>query len=269
VGVFGILMLIGFAVVPHAWRFFTSVVPYLTGPEQGKADYNGSLTGVVEYLGLSGSIPAGVTQAVALLVFVGIALRYRRVLAESLYGSVALLVVATLLVPRYSFEVYGLYLVLAFPFILQARGHLEIALASIAVWFLAIRDVLPLHGDFVNHFRQLRPGLGHIALAVLVAVMLERRRSCSATGISRASCGSGRADRTAKTVWSLELRRPETSQAQHVVEVAGRFGAVAAVIFCDNSRTKPHFKPFWPIASGINHSTSGGPPDLVDSDLRN
>jgi Glycosyltransferase family 87 len=171
-----VVTLLGFAVVPHSWRFFTSVVPFLTGPEQGRADYNGSFTGVVEYTGLGSSTPAALTQLIALLVLVGVIVRYRRALADSLPMSMALLAVAMLVVPRYSFEVYGLYLVLAFPVILRAHGRLEISLAAIAVWFLTVRDVLPLSGSVVDRFRELRPGLGHIALAVLLVVMLERMR---------------------------------------------------------------------------------------------
>jgi hypothetical protein len=181
-GVLLVVTLVGFAVVPHSGRFFTSVVPFLTGPEQGKADYNGSLTGVLEHIGLGGSAVAGATQAIALLIFVGVVVRYRRVLAERLEMSVALLVVAILLVPRHSFEVYGLYLVLALPAILQARGRLEISLAAVAVWFLAVRDVLALHGPVVGRFRELRPGLGHIALGMLLVVMLERMRRSSSSG---------------------------------------------------------------------------------------
>jgi hypothetical protein len=167
---------IGFAVVPHSGRFFSSVIPFLTGPEQGKADFNGSFTGIVESLGLGSSTPATVTQAFALVTFVGLWWRYRWILARSLELSMALLVIATLIIPRYSFEVYGLYLVLAFPVVLRARGKLEIALAAIAVWFLTVRDVLPLGGSAVERFRELRPGMGRIALAVMLVVMLERLR---------------------------------------------------------------------------------------------
>jgi hypothetical protein len=183
---------VGFAVVPQSGRFFTSVVPFLTGPEQAKADYNGSLTGVVEYLGLGKSTPATVTQAFALLALIAVLMRYRRILGESLQLSMALFAIAVLLVPRYSFEVYGLYLVLAFPVILRARGALEISLAVIAVWFLTIRDVLPLAGAIVDRFRELRPGLGHLALAVMLVVILERMRRAP---ISPAI--AGRADRFA------------------------------------------------------------------------
>jgi hypothetical protein len=174
-GLVAVATVAGFAIVPHSWRFFTSVVPFLTGPEQGKADYNGSLTGLVGYLGLGGSIPAAATQAAALLAVAVVWLRYRRELSRSLEASVALFAVAILLVPRYSFEVYGLYLVLALPFILQLRRPVEIALATIALWFLAIRDVLPLKGAIVDHFRELRPGLGHIAVGALIIMMLERQ----------------------------------------------------------------------------------------------
>jgi hypothetical protein len=176
VGLVLAVTVVGFAVVPHSWRFFTSVVPFLTGPEQGRADYNGSFTGVVEYLGLGSSTPATVTQLCALAVLIGVVIRYRRILGESLEFSITLMVLAVLLVPRYSFEVYGLYLVLAFPVILRARGALEISLAAVAVWFLTIRDVLPLGGAEVDRFRELRPGLGHLALAMLLVVMLERIR---------------------------------------------------------------------------------------------
>jgi hypothetical protein len=176
VATFAAVTLIGFALVPDSGRFFTSVVPFLTGPEQGHADYNTSFTGVVEYLGL-GAIPVAVTELLAAGAFVAVVVRYRSILRDSLQATVAVLVAATLLVPRYSFEVYGLYLVLAFPFILKARGRLEIALAAIAVWFLAVRDVLPLHGPVVERFRELRPGVGHMVLAVLIVVMLERAHS--------------------------------------------------------------------------------------------
>jgi glycosyl transferase family 87 len=168
--------LVGFLVVPHSWRFFTSVVPFLTGPEQGKADFNGSFTGVVGYMGAGAGTPATLTQVFALLALLAVVVRYRKILAESLQLSVTLLVIAVLLVPRYSFEVYGLYLILTFPVLLRARGMLEVSLAGVAVWFLAIRDVLPLRGSAVERFRELRPGLGHIAVAVLLVVMLERLR---------------------------------------------------------------------------------------------
>jgi arabinofuranan 3-O-arabinosyltransferase len=176
VGLLLVATLVGFAVVPHSGRFFTSAVPFLTGPEQARADYNTSFTGIVEYLGPGASTPTAMTQAFALVVVLAVFYRYRRILADSLQLSVALLVLAVLLVPRYSFEVYGLYLVLAFPVILRARGALEISLAAIAVWFLTIRDVLPLHGAIVDRFRELRPGLGHLALAVMLVVMMERVR---------------------------------------------------------------------------------------------
>jgi Glycosyltransferase family 87 len=176
VGLLLLATLVGFAVVPHSGRFFTSVVPFLAGREQAQADYNTSFTGVVEYLGAGASTPVAVTQAFALVVFLAVFYRYRRILAESLQLSVALLVLAVVLVPRYSFEVYGLYLVLAFPVILRARGALEISLAAIAVWFLTVRDVLPLHGAIVDRFRELRPGVGHVALAVMLVVMMERVR---------------------------------------------------------------------------------------------
>jgi alpha-1,2-mannosyltransferase len=195
-----VVTLIGFAVVPHSWRFFTSVVPFLTGPEQGHADYNGSFTGVVEYAGLGSSTPATVTQLIALLVLVGVTVRYRRALADRLPMSVALLVVAMLVVPRYSFEVYGLYLVLALPVILRARGRLEITLAAIAVWFLTVRDVLPLEGSVVDRFRELRPGLGHIALGVLLVVMLERTRRSEARGEATA----GHEERTDRVAQALD-----------------------------------------------------------------
>jgi Glycosyltransferase family 87 len=189
--------LIGFAVVPHSWRFFTSVVPFLTGPEQGHADYNGSFTGVVEYTGLGSSTPATVTQLIAVLILVGVIVRYRRELADRLPMSVALLVVAALVVPRYSFEVYGLYLVLALPVILRARGRLEISLAAIAVWFLTVRDVLPLSGSVVDRFREFRPGLGHIALGVLLVVMLERTRR-SESHCEKAAGSGEQAERVAQ-----------------------------------------------------------------------
>ncbi len=176
VGLVLAVTIVGFAVVPKSGRFFTSVVPFLTGPEQARADYNGSFTGVVEYLGPGASTPATVTQLFALAVLIGVVMRYRRILGESLELSIALMVLAVLLVPRYSFEVYGLYLVLAFPVILRARGALEISLAAIAVWFLTIRDVLPLEGAVVDRFRELRPGVGHLALGVLLVVVLERIR---------------------------------------------------------------------------------------------
>lgn len=186
-----VITLIGFAVVPHSGRFFTSVVPFLTGPEQGHADYNTSFTGVVEYVGLGNVLDATVTQLMALAGFVALAVRYRLVLARSLEASVALLVIAGLLVPRYSFEVYGLYLVLALPFILKAKGPLEVSLAALAVWFLAIRDVLPLHGAAVNRFRELRPGLGHLALAVLLALILDRQLRKEHSGLD-GECASGK-----------------------------------------------------------------------------
>jgi hypothetical protein len=194
-----VVTVVGFAVVPHSWRFFTSVVPFLTGPEQGRADYNGSFTGVVEYSGLGSSTPATVTQLIALLVLVAVLVRYRRALADSLQMSVALLVVAVLVAPRYSFEVYGLYLVLALPVILRARGRLEITLAAIAVWFLTVRDVLPLEGSVVDRFRELRPGLGHIALGVLLVVMLERTRRSESRGEVTAGHGE-RTDRVAQAL---------------------------------------------------------------------
>jgi hypothetical protein len=180
--------IVGFAVVPQSGRFFTSVVPFLTGPEQARADYNSSLTGVVEYMGLGKSTPATVTQAFALLLLIAVLIRYRRILGQSLQLSTTLLVIAVLLVPRYSFEVYGLYLVLAFPVILRARGALEISLAAIAVWFLTIRDVLPLGGAIVDRFRELRPGLGHLALGVLLVVMLERMRADQPSSVRRIAC---------------------------------------------------------------------------------
>jgi Glycosyltransferase family 87 len=194
--------LAGFAVVPHSWRFFTSVVPFLTGPEQGRADYNGSFTGVIEYAGLGSSTPATVTQMFALLIVLGVVVRYHRAFAESLQMSVAALVVAMLLVPRYSFEVYGLYAVLAFPVILKARGRLEIALAGIAVWFLTIRDVLPLEGAAVDRFRELRPGLGHIALGTLLVVMLERARRFERSGQTLSRQSADTLERTVRGVTS-------------------------------------------------------------------
>jgi hypothetical protein len=192
VGLVLVVTLVGFAIVPQSGRFFTSVVPFLTGPEQGRADYNGSFTGVVEYLGPGQSTPATLTQTFALLALIAVAMRYRRILGESLQLSIALLVIAVLLVPRYSFEVYGLYLVLAFPVILRARGALEVSLAAIAVWFLTIRDVLPLEGAIVDRFRELRPGVGHLALAAMLVVMLERMRR----GASRPAIAA-QADRVA------------------------------------------------------------------------
>ncbi len=184
--------IVGFAVVPHSGRFFSSVVPFLEGREQAHADFNGSFTGLVEALGFGASTPPALTQLSALLAFVAVWVRYRRIIAHSLPLSVALTVMAALLVPRYSFEVYGLYLVLALPVILRARGVIEVSLAAIAVWFLTVRDVLPLHGPTVERFRELRPGLGHIALALMLVVMLERRRRGAPHG-ERAAHGDPRA----------------------------------------------------------------------------
>ncbi|MGO9321902.1 MAG: glycosyltransferase family 87 protein [Solirubrobacteraceae bacterium] len=167
--------LVGFAVVPHSTRFITAVIPYLTGPEQASTGTNGSLVGLVRYLEFGGLIPAAVIEAGALLAFVALALRYRRELSDSLQASVALCVLALLLVPSYSFEVYALYLVLALPFLLRARGPLELTLLALAVLFIVIPDVVALTGGVAFHYKELRPALGRVALAVLVVVMLERQ----------------------------------------------------------------------------------------------
>ena len=173
--------LVGFAVVPHSSRFFTSVIPYLSGSEQANTGYDGSLAGLVRYLEFGSAIPSTATEVCGLLVFLAIALHYRRELSQSLQAAVALCVIATLLVPSYSFEVYGVYLVLALPFILRARGPLELTLVAIAVWLLVIPDVLSLSGGVVFHFEYLRTGFGRVAVAALVVVMLERQRTLLGT----------------------------------------------------------------------------------------
>jgi Glycosyltransferase family 87 len=167
--------LVGFAVVPHSWRFVTAVVPYLTGPEQSHTGYNGSLVGLVRYLEFGGVLPTAVIEAAALLVFVALAARYWRQLNASLEAAVALCAIALLLVPSYSFEVYGLYLVLALPFMLRARGPTELTLLALAVLFLAIPDVVALHGGVAFHYKELRPAMGRVAVAALVILMLERQ----------------------------------------------------------------------------------------------
>jgi hypothetical protein len=176
---------VGFAVVPHSWRFVTDVIPYLTGPEQANTGYNGSLVGLVRYLEFGGVLPSAVTEAAALLVFVGLAARYWKQLSGSLEASVALCVIALLLVPSYSFEVYALYLVLALPLLLRARGPTELTLLALAVLFLAIPDVVTLTGSVAFHYKELRPALGRIAVFGLVVVMLERQHETIRTHARR------------------------------------------------------------------------------------
>jgi arabinofuranan 3-O-arabinosyltransferase len=167
--------LFGFLVVPDSDRFFTSAVPFIYDV-QPTVDLNAALAGIADRYDLGGTAITAF-QIIGLVALAGVVIAYWRDLQNSRYrvfAFTALFVLAGLLVPRYSFVPYGIYLVLALPLLVMVQTRLEIVLAAAAGYMIAFPELPDRDSAWFVRLTDSRFMVGY-ALLACVTILVARR----------------------------------------------------------------------------------------------
>lgn len=188
VAVAGVLNLIAVPILPEGSRFFTSVVPFLL---EGDTDgYNISLKAALERTGMPSAIVV-VVRLGALAALLGLYARYRDQFREQLAAAVAFLVISTVFVTSYFFDVHLIYLALAIGVAAVLARPAEWAAFGLAVYLLLSPDVLRSSHATVDAALGFRYVVGAAFLVAALCLALERARRASRVSPAVALNGDG------------------------------------------------------------------------------